>query len=82
MKFMKALAVASILAPSVGLAQEAPPNPTLTPPPVPTNFVFLAPVVGTFIAAPFLIGGGNDGPAPIVAPIIPGGGTGGTSGTN
>ncbi len=54
MKFAKVVLIAALLAPSIAAAQEA------NPPVQPTNFVFLAPVVLSFLAAPLLLGDNNN----------------------
>lgn len=59
MKFAKVLIALAILAPQVASAQDDQ-NP-LPPGPVPTNFVFLAPVVASLLALPLL--GGDTTPS-------------------
>ena len=61
MKFVKALVAAALLVPSAASAQNNPP--------VPTNFVFLAPLLTGFIAVPFILGDGDDTVTPVVTPI-------------
>lgn len=62
MKISKVLAIAALLLPQAAFAQddqvEIPTVQPNVPPPIPTNFLFFAPVMGGLLI-PFL--GGNDG---------------------
>ena len=58
MKFAKSILLSALLLPTVAAAQPAPPPAPLSL--VPTNFVFLAPIVTSFIVVPFLLNDTTD----------------------